>query len=82
MLIERELVKNGDGRYTATDAGRAALGDQCPTRWVRPDAVAASLAKDVTARSSPDAMTLAEAGRAGAAVRWRKASFNGNALRA
>ena len=74
-LIERGLVSQTDGRYAITDQGRAALGDQCPKPWVTPDAVAASLAKDVTARRSLYAMTSAEAGRMGARVRWRKAGL-------
>jgi hypothetical protein len=74
-LVARGMVSQTDGRYAITEQGRAALGDQCPSPWVRPDAVAASLAKDVTARRSPDVMTSAEAGRMGARVRWRKASL-------
>jgi hypothetical protein len=64
-LIERGLIETQDGRYAITDQGRAALGDQCPKPWVKPEAVAASLAKDVTARGGSDLMTLAERGRAG-----------------
>jgi hypothetical protein len=74
-LVARGLVSQTDGRYAITDHGRAALGDQLPSPWVRPDAVAASLAKDVTARRSPDVTTPAEAGRMGARVRWRKAGL-------
>jgi hypothetical protein len=74
-LVERALVSRTEGRYAITDHGRAALGDQCPKPWLTPAAVAASLAKDVTARRSPDVATPAEAGRMGARVRWRKAGL-------
>ena len=74
-LIERGLIETQDGRYAITDHGRAALGDAAPKPWLTPAAVAASLAKDVTERRSPDVTTPAEAGRMGARVRWRKSGL-------
>lgn len=72
LLIERGLIEAQDGGFRITDQGRAALGPDAPVQWLDPARILASLARDVTARRSPDAMTHAEAGRAGAAVRWRK----------
>jgi Mn-dependent DtxR family transcriptional regulator len=71
-LAERGLIEAQDGGFRITDQGRAALGPDAPVQWLDPARILASLARDVTARRSPDAMTHAEAGRAGAAVRWRK----------
>jgi hypothetical protein len=62
-LISRGLVSRTEGRYEITDQGRAALGPDAPRPWVRPEAVAASLAKDVTARGGSDLLTTAERGR-------------------
>ena len=76
-LVERGLVSRTDGRFMVTAAGLAALGPDAPRPWVQPAAVAASLAKDVTARRSLAVMTFAEMGRMGgqAAARLRKASL-------
>jgi hypothetical protein len=49
-LIARGLVNQTDGRYAITDQGRAALGDQCPSPWLRSEAISAALARDVVRR--------------------------------
>jgi hypothetical protein len=64
-LIERGLVSQTDGRYAITDQGRAALGDQCPKPWVRPELVSAAAARDVLARGGSDLLTTVERGRMG-----------------
>jgi hypothetical protein len=76
-IVVRGLVSRTDGRFMVTAAGLAALGPDAPRPWVRPEAVAASLAKDVTARPSLDVMTRVEMGRMGGmvAARLRKASL-------
>jgi hypothetical protein len=78
LLISHGLVRQGAAkRFEITDQGRAALGPDAPRPWVRHEAVAASLAKDVTARPSLDVMTRVEIGKMGgiAAARLRKASL-------
>jgi HNH endonuclease len=74
-LIARALVSQTDGRYAITDQGRAALGDQCPKPWVRPELVSAAAARDVLARGGSDLLTTAERGRMGglAAARGNRA---------
>jgi predicted ArsR family transcriptional regulator len=68
-LAERGLVVESDGRFGITDRGRSLLGDQCPSKWVKPEVVAASLAKDVTERRSLDVMSRSEAARLGGLAR-------------
>ena len=71
LLIERGLVRRDldRGPFLITDRGRALLGDDAPTPWVRIEAVAASLAKDVTSRSSPGVLSNAERSRLGGLAR-------------
>ena len=80
-LIERGLVSQTDGRYAITDHGRAALGDQCPTPWLRPEAVSAALARDVT--RAPAGSDAADDGRARGAMGGLAAArgSSGNACR-
>jgi hypothetical protein len=64
LLAARGLVHPDPRRFfSLTDAGRQALGADMPPRqpWLRRDAVAASLAKDVVARHDrpPDDRTAA-----------------------
>jgi hypothetical protein len=65
-LVVRSLVEaQPEGRYAISDHGRAALGDQCPKPWVRPELVSAAASRDVLARGGSDLLTTAERGRMG-----------------
>ena len=79
ILIERGLVRRDSDRgpFWITDRGREALGPDAPQAWLRIEAVAASLAKDVTSRSSPDVLSSAERGRFGGRAQARKARQGG-----
>jgi hypothetical protein len=74
VLIERGLVRQDSPRapFAITAKGRGALGDDAPVPWVRLEAIAASLAKDVASRSSPDVMGRAECSRIGGLARARQ----------
>lgn len=79
ILIERGLVRRDSDRgpFWITDRGREALGPDAPKAWLRIEAVAASLAKDVTSRSSPDVLSNAERGQLGGRAAARKAKQGG-----
>jgi hypothetical protein len=50
--------------FSITNEGRKALGDAVPPRWVRPEAVSAATAKDVSRREHPnDDRSNAQVGR-------------------
>ena len=50
-LIEHGMVDVGESRrFQISAKGRALLGDAMPERWVKTEAVAASLARDVVRR--------------------------------
>jgi hypothetical protein len=74
VLIERGLVRRDSDRapFVITDRGRDVLGPDAPIPWVKPEAVAASLAKDVVSRSSPDALNYVERSRLGGRARARQ----------
>jgi hypothetical protein len=50
VLIAQGLADAQDGRFRISEAGRSALGDQCPSPWLRPEAISAALARDVVRR--------------------------------
>jgi hypothetical protein len=92
LLTHRGLVLSDPrGFYAVTDAGRQALGEEAkrplPPRWVKPEAVAASTAKDVVDRMAhPHALTAQEKSRVSsmaarkaraAAKAGRTAAFDG-----
>ena len=71
-LTARSLTKVDElHRYAVTDQGRAAVPD-APPKWLRIEAVAASLAKDVVDRSSPVVMSSQERARLGGLARARQ----------
>jgi hypothetical protein len=50
LMVERKLIESDGRRFSITDEGRKARGDAAPQPWVRPEAVAASLSRDVRTR--------------------------------
>jgi DNA-binding IclR family transcriptional regulator len=77
LLGEKRLVNCDPQRfYSIARDGLAALGDAIPRRepWVRPEAVAASLAKDVVSRPTLESLNLSERGRRGGRARWKSGS--------
>lgn len=71
LLAQRGLVTQDAPRapFKITAAGREALGDAVPAPWVRPEVVAASLARDVAARSSLGGLTKSQAAVLGGRAR-------------
>jgi DNA-binding MarR family transcriptional regulator len=71
LLAQRGMVRQDAPRapFMITAAGREALGDAVPAPWVRPEVVAASLAKDVAARSSLGGLTKSQAAVLGGRAR-------------
>ena len=53
-LVERGLAATLDSKFMATPQGRSLLGDAAPEPWVKREAVAASMARDVLERRSDD----------------------------
>jgi hypothetical protein len=49
-LVAQKLIETDGRRFTITSEGREMLGDSAPQRWIDPDRIRASTAKDVGAR--------------------------------
>jgi Mn-dependent DtxR family transcriptional regulator len=85
LLAERGLVTADVRRFfSITPAGAAALGPDAPQRqpWLRVEAVAASMARDVTARTYVNDMSAAERSRhsASAAKKGRENAKRGKTI--
>jgi hypothetical protein len=50
LMIGQGLIDVNASRFRITDQGRSLLGDQCPSPWLRPEAISAAMARDVVRR--------------------------------